>query len=249
MLTAVTNSASALEFVALAAHRAPRLDSTADWEIVPAGYTIQFRSPEPSATGSRRFLIDCGSAVEFARYAVRSLGRACIVRVMPNADDPSLLATLTETHLQEPTPAELSMIVASRTADWPRQISHRQMLLDDLFASVQSAARDRGCWVRRIEAQAPGSAPSALSRLDPSPGRQSEKRNPAAWLLIGTDTDDASAQLRTGRTFAQIVLSLRTAGLRWCPLVPVPETPRGASDLSRELGLIGMPQLVLEVGG
>jgi len=252
MLTAVSASVSALEFVSAAARRAPRVDHNVSWKIAPAGYTLQFRAPADYGErpqDDRRLRINCGSGVEFARYAVRSLGHACIVRVVPNTEDSALLATLTETYALDQTPAELSMITAMRMADWPASAPHAQVLLDDLFALLGAAARDRGCWIRRVEppvAQPLRSAFSLLGGADietvaPHPA-------PTAWLVVGSDVDDAPTQVRIGRVFAQTVLYLRFAGLRWHALRPVPEVPTALAHVGHELSLIGTPQLVLAVG-
>jgi nitroreductase len=84
------------EFASLA----PSVHNTQPWRFVASEHALEVRA-DPSRRleyldgDTRQLHISCGAAVEFARLAIRALGYACVVRLAPAADDPTLLATIT----------------------------------------------------------------------------------------------------------------------------------------------------------
>lgn len=148
---------------------APSVHNTQPWRFVAAGHSLQVRADtdrmlrflDPTA---RQLHISCGAAVEFARLAIRGLGRECVVRLRAGgADDPALLATLT---VGNPAP------VTEQEQRWldaiPRRYTDRGHydpvpLPADLLAKATDAAASLGCWLRVLDR--PGERTTASTLL------------------------------------------------------------------------------------
>lgn len=98
----------------------------------------------------RQMHISCGGAVEHARLAVRGLGRAADVVLMPDPAEPDLLARLTIGPEAPATPEETALVRAI-----PRRHTHREpfdprplppALVDELHRGVS----ELGAWLREI---------------------------------------------------------------------------------------------------
>ncbi|WP_285591621.1 hypothetical protein, partial [Herbidospora sp. NBRC 101105] len=88
-----------LEAVVEAATWAPSIHNTQPWSFAIAGEEISLRAdmdrrlPYSDPQG-RQLLISCGAALFNMRTAIRAMDRAPIVRMLPDPDRPSLVATV-----------------------------------------------------------------------------------------------------------------------------------------------------------
>lgn len=93
------------------AEQAPSVHNSQPWHFLAAGDRIDVRADrgrwlrQIDPTG-RQLHISCGAATEFARLAVRALGRDCTVDAGPLGEDPELLARLTAGLPRPPTETE-----------------------------------------------------------------------------------------------------------------------------------------------
>src|SRR5256885_2164101 len=83
------------EFAALA----PSVHNTQPWRFAARSQALEIYLEPARALAvldpdGRQMHLSCGAAIEFARLAVRSLGRACTVRLLPDGADPTLVAKL-----------------------------------------------------------------------------------------------------------------------------------------------------------
>ena len=92
---------------------APSVHNTQPWSFTWDGASLGVREdparslPVLDPTGRER-IVSCGAAVLHARLAFAELGWDVSTRVLPDADDPELLARLTVRGRREPTPEELA---------------------------------------------------------------------------------------------------------------------------------------------
>jgi hypothetical protein len=142
-----------LQFVTTFASLAPSVHNTQPWQFVADDHTLEVRA-DPARRlafldeSSRQLHISCGATVEFARLAIRALGYSCIVRLVPRADDPMLLATLTLGSVSDARPGERRLYDAA-----PRRYTDRGPYDDkpvppDVLSRICEAASEVGCWLR-----------------------------------------------------------------------------------------------------
>jgi nitroreductase len=67
-------------------------------------------------------------------------------------------------------------------------------------------------------------------------------------LILGTESDDATAWLQAGQALGRLLLRAAAEGVSASPMTQVLEVPATRSMLSRELGLLGHPQMLLRMG-
>ncbi|HVT64187.1 MAG TPA: hypothetical protein VHD81_03475 [Mycobacteriales bacterium] len=140
------------EFAALA----PSVHNTQPWRFVETRHSLEIhldaaRGLDFLDPTRRQMFISCGAATEFARLGVRSLGKACTVRLMPDASEADLVARLVVGFPEPPTPAEQRMIDAV-----PRRYTDRGPYTDESVSGLQlslirDAAGERHCWLRVVE--------------------------------------------------------------------------------------------------
>jgi hypothetical protein len=142
-----------LQLVSAFASLAPSVHNTQPWQFVVDGHTLELRADPARQLAflddtSRQLHMSCGAAVEFARLAIRALGYSCIVRLMPRADNPLLVATLTLGGREAPRPGERRLYDAA-----PRRYTDRGPYDDkpvprDVATRMSDAASELGCWLR-----------------------------------------------------------------------------------------------------
>ncbi len=142
----------AAEFAALA----PSVHNTQPWRFVAGAHALEVRLDPERGLGyldpdRRQMLLSCGVAAEFARLAIRSLGSACTVRLLPDPAQESLVAKLVVGFREAPTPAEQRLIDAI-----PRRYTDRGPYTDEpvsrsTLQSLREAATDRHCWLRVLD--------------------------------------------------------------------------------------------------
>lgn len=99
----------------------------------------------------RQLHLSCGAAIEYARLAVRSTGRACRVRLLPRPAEPDLLALLTVGPPEPPTREERRLFEAIPDRHTYRGGYDSQPLPRSLLCSLRLAAEERGAWLRYLD--------------------------------------------------------------------------------------------------
>lgn len=229
---------------------APMDCADAPWRINASGQALQLRA-EPrlgDARGTRRCCIAYGAAVEYARLGMRSLGYGAIVRLAPRANDPTLMATLTESNRLQASANEQRLIAAIIGA--PALGATRGDLSAQLRAELRQRSADRGCWLRFLEPHDDVLA-RTVARLTaygrPADNAPALNEAESVHVLVGTDSDDQLSWLRAGRAAADVIATLTAGGFIATPSAPIAELPVASAQLTRELGLIGFPQLIAHV--
>ena len=144
-----------LQLVTTFASLAPSVHNTQPWQFVANGHTLEVRADAGRRLAflddtARQLHMSCGAAVEFARLAIRALGHSCVVRLLPNPDEPMLIATLTLGRPEAPRAGERRLYNAA-----PRRYTDRGPYDDkpvprDVLARMTDAAAEVGCWVRPL---------------------------------------------------------------------------------------------------
>src|SRR4051794_38678204 len=106
-----------LDVVARYAALAPSVHNTQPWRFGTAADAIEVRADrtkqltflDPTA---RQLFVSCGAATEFAYLAVRDEARACTVEILPEPNDPDLVARVRVGPSQPVTPLESSLAEA-----------------------------------------------------------------------------------------------------------------------------------------
>lgn len=142
----------AAEFAALA----PSVHNTQPWRFVarPGSLEIHLdpeRALEYLDPRGRQMYLSCGIAIEFARLAIRSLGSACTVRLLPDAGQEGLVAKLVIGFHEPTTPAEQRLIDAV-----PRRYTDRGPYGEEpvsrlALQHMREAASERRCWLRVLD--------------------------------------------------------------------------------------------------
>lgn len=185
-----------LSVVAEFASLAPSVHNTQPWAFVANEHTLEVRADPDRRldfldADARQLHISCGAAVEFARLAVRSLGYSCVVRLVPSAHDPLLLATITLGHPLAARPSERRLIEAA-----PRRYTDRgpyddRPVPNAVMARMAEAASEVGCWLRSLTR--PGDRLTASLLLQK--GEEIEESDPryreelAQWMRSGSAAD------------------------------------------------------------
>ena len=165
------------QFAALA----PSVHNTQPWRFTADDHSIEVRADvermldvlDPNA---RQLHISCGIAIEFARLAVRALGRDCVVRLLPQPEgEPTLLATLTVGHPMPTTPAERALIDAIPRRYTDRGQYDATLIAPGVLARMRDVAAERGSWLRVLDR--PGDRTTAAMLLPRR--RRSRQADPA----------------------------------------------------------------------
>lgn len=126
------------------------------WQFTSSRHTIEVhadleRRADYFDRRGRQIYLACGEVSELARLGIRSLGRACTVKLLPSDGDDSLVATLTVGSSEATTPIEHRLIDAAprRSTDFGRysDIPVSRVALQ----RVREVAFDRGCWLRVLD--------------------------------------------------------------------------------------------------
>jgi len=135
---------------------APSVHNTQPWQLRGVGDTVEVRADRSrqldylDPTG-RQLHVSCGTAIEFAYLTARSIGRDCQVRLLPEPDDPELLAVLQLGQARPPTSTERELAEAIAVRYTDRGPYTDRPLPDDLVDDIRSRATDLDVWVSTLE--------------------------------------------------------------------------------------------------
>jgi nitroreductase len=146
---------SDLRLVVDCATLAPSVHNTQPWQFLADGDDIVVRADRSRGLTyldptSRQLHVSCGAAVEFARLAVRDLGRQCGVALLPDSDDVDLLARLTIGAEEAPTDDERALAEAMPRRFTDRTAYDGRPVPADLLAEARGVATSLGVWLRVV---------------------------------------------------------------------------------------------------
>lgn len=135
---------------------APSVHNTQPWQLHADGAAIEVRADRSRQLGyldptGRQLHVSCGAAIEFAHLAARSVGRDCAVRLLPDPNDPDLLAVLRLGRVSLPTPTEqrLADAIAVRYTD--RGPYSDTPVPDGVVEDIRRRGAELDVWVRTID--------------------------------------------------------------------------------------------------
>lgn len=199
-MTAAEESLAAMSKAVLGmAGRAPSLHNSQPWRFRVAASSIDLlldRSrlmPAVDPT-SRESVISCGAALYNLRLAVAGIGFEPVVRLLPDRDDPTHLATVALGHPRSATREEQEMLAAV-----PRRHTHRGAFLPrevdrGLLVRLQEAAAGEGATLHLIET--PG-ARASIGRLLVTADR-TQRADPAYRQELAAWTPEPGSLRRDG---------------------------------------------------
>jgi hypothetical protein len=146
-----------LRLVVAAAELAPSIHNTQPWQFVarPDGSLDVRVDPDrrlPAVDPSgRQLLVSCGAAVEFARLALRAVGRDCAVAVLPDAEDRDLVARLTPGDVMAPSELDVALVDAMGRRSTDRGPYDDVALPGTLVDTLRAGVEPFGVWLRQID--------------------------------------------------------------------------------------------------
>jgi nitroreductase len=148
-------NAEELQLITMFASLAPSVHNTQPWQFVATDHTLEVRTDTTRRLAfldesSRQLHISCGAAVEFARLAIRALGYSCIVRLMPQADDRLLIATLTLGGRSAVQPEEKRLYDAAARRYTDRGAYDDSQVPPEVLTRMADAAAEVGCWLQPL---------------------------------------------------------------------------------------------------
>ncbi len=240
---------------------APSIRNARPWRLECTSTAIELRAELPFAVTStdpdhREFLLSCGAALLNVRAAIKALGVHPAVRLMPDENQPDLLAVVHPQGWFPATPADVALAAAI-----PRHRTHHQTLAPDgipvaMVNRLRQAARVEQTWLAIL---APDQLRTLhLGHLDG--GHQPEEGAGMAGghahssdcpdhmiAVIGSFHDAPLAWLQSGQGMQRVLLTATTAGLSTSFLSQVVRVPPARKHLRRLIGGGLWPQTVLRL--
>jgi hypothetical protein len=267
-------SAGELRQIVALATQAPSIQNTQPWRWHASGAVLDLYAdrsrglPHADAAG-RQLLTSCGTALLFARVALRAAGREARWELLPDRLDHDHLARLVIGGEHPAEPAELRFAQAIATcATGPDPFEDRR-LPAELRHQLSADAAAEGGWLRWIDSAAERTETATLtSRAGriraadqaylgelgrwreagdadgprPAPAQQPE------LAVVGTDHEGPANWLLAGQAAGRVLLRLTVAGATAAPVDPVLDLPWAREQLRSRLELAGFAQLLLRLG-
>jgi len=158
-----------LRVVILAAMAAPSLHNSQPWHFRCAASTIELwadmvRELPASDPDHREVLLACGAALLNLRLAIKVLGVAAEVHLLPSRSDPDLLAVIRPEGFSRATTVDQQLRAAI-----PRRHTNRRPFLDDpvpdvALAEMRTAARVEQAWFAVVRPEQQSELRRLLSR-------------------------------------------------------------------------------------
>jgi hypothetical protein len=147
---------SELRAVIECAKLAPSVHNTQPWSFTLAGDTIGIRADRRRGLpvldpDGRELTISCGAAVEFGYVAMRGLDRECTVTLLPDDDDPDLLATLTIGAERAADDDERALVAAMPRRYTDRGEYDETVVMPEVVAILERGVAERGAWLRPLD--------------------------------------------------------------------------------------------------
>jgi len=196
-----------LETIVTAASWAPSVHNTQPWRFTATADRVDIFADRSRLLSvidplGRELTISCGAAVLFARLAVRGLGKACTVSLLPDPADPDHLARILIGKASAPTAEERQLIRALPIRYTDRDRFDDRPVPPALIEELSSAAAEEGAWLRLLDRTGDLASIAVLTaRAD-----DMEKADPAylaelvAWSRVSPDAPDGVPRAAVPRT-------------------------------------------------
>ncbi|HKB29281.1 MAG TPA: hypothetical protein VKD26_00405 [Streptosporangiaceae bacterium] len=228
-----------------AAVAAPSMHNTQPWRLryrepdqtieMYADPARTLRHADPDGRGVH---IACGAAVFNLRLAIAVSAREPVIRLLPNADEPLLLATVRIAGRYRARESERELFSVAGDRHTHRKFGYRHVPAS-VLAELVEAAMLEGAALRPLRDLAPG---GPAGRARPARPRASTR-----FAVLCTSFGGQADWLRAGQALQRVLLLGTARGLTVGPLTLAPRTPGGS--LVRDPGArMEHPQMVLRLG-
>jgi hypothetical protein len=191
--------------VAEFASLAPSVHNTQPWRFVATPHCLEVHiDPERGLhyldPHGRQMYLSCGIVAEFARLAIRSLGSACTVRLLPKGAKDTLVAKLIVGSREPTTPAEQRLIDAVSRRYTDRGPYSDEPTSRSVLQRMRDAASERRCWLRVLDK--PGDRLAAIRLVSAAEAAETTdedyRRELDSWRRIGTSQDGIPGEAVVG---------------------------------------------------
>ena len=136
---------------------APSVHNTQPWRFTWDGVSLGVREDPSRALpvldpSGRERVLSCGAAVLQARLAFAERGWDVTTAVLPDPDDPELLALLTVHGRRDPSPQEHALALAIPVRSTDRDPFDSTPVTEAELDHLRAAAEQEGAWVRAVRA-------------------------------------------------------------------------------------------------
>jgi nitroreductase len=195
---------------------APSVHNTQPWRFTWDGVSLGVREdadralPVLDPTGRER-IVSCGAAVLHARLAFAERGWDVATALLPDPDDPELLARLTVRGRREPTPDEhaLASVIPVRSTD--RDPFDSTPVAAEELELLRLAAEQEGAWARAVREDGADEAVELQVLL--SHADDSQRSDPAYLAELAAWRRDREAEGVPTRALPSVPVELR--GSSW----------------------------------
>jgi hypothetical protein len=188
----VENLATVIECAELA----PSVHNTQPWSCTVTDDGVEIRADRDRGLAvldprGRQLIISCGAAVEFAYVAARGLGWECTPHLLPDPDDPDLIARLDVGVPRVIDPADEALLAAIPRRYTDRGSYECTPVSADLFDRLFRGVAERGAWLRALNHDGDRLAViQALSDAEAAEAADPAYRKELAdWMRAGPDVD------------------------------------------------------------
>jgi nitroreductase len=255
--------------VLAAAAAAPSLSDSRPWRFQCTATDIELHAdhdralPERDPDG-RELVLACGAALMNLRLAVHGYDLHPHVRLLPEPDHPTLLASVRPQSLRHATGWEHRLLAAIHRQPGPRDPFARTPVPDAVRTELRRAVEVEQSWLAELNSQqltrlreltrqdatggAGGAKTGVGTRVETHTRARAEHPDGPMVVVVGSLHDDTRSRLRTGQAVQRILLSAAATGLD----TEFIREPIAVPGLRAELrGLIGgvlWPQSALRIG-
>lgn len=241
--------------LAAAADRAPSPLGHRPWRLRIRQGDVELLADHTSEHVDRRqTVIACGAALMNLRLALGHLGLQPLVTLLPDPDQPQLLARLSAGDPLVPPAEDETLYFAMPDRRTRREPFARPDVPPELLALVAAAARAEGAdvvpatpdgplqvldeIVNRIDGQGPGAGPRAVW----------DAARAGSILLLVTERDELTDWLVAGQALQRLLLSATASWLQARFHTRVLELPLLRDQVREQLTAGRAPQMIIELG-
>jgi hypothetical protein len=179
---------------------APSVHNTQPWTFSAHGDVIEVRADwsrqlQVLDPNGRDLAISCGAAIEFGYLAIRALGSDCHVALLPDPNDPDLLATLAVGPSGVPDDDAKALTEAMPRRYTDRGAYDPTPVASDLINSLTSGVEHRGAWLRALDRE--GDRLAVIQALADAEAAEADdpsfRDELAAWIRGQTGPDGIPA--------------------------------------------------------
>ncbi len=230
-----------------------------DWSLDCAGLGFEIRYTGPgdrqARVDDRDLLVRCGQIILDLRVAIRARGVHPTAQLLPDEDEPDLLAVVLPQGRSVPTADDLALFDAiAKHRDCPPSTAMPGVPAEMMLRLRQSAKMEQS-WIatlsdQQVVAIRSGSAAPARSETPPEADAPAHTRQPGrpVTAVIGSLRDLPTARLQAGQALERVLLTAACADLAADVL---PDVLAGATGRRKVRDLVGgglWPHCVVRLG-